>query len=454
MYQIRQVLIQDGVFAMAALVQLLVAVAVMFFYSWTLALVYLACIPLYLLLMRVSARIVRPMFDSLEEAWAKYQSRQVDAIKGIETVKAVAAESVLRQVMLRNFNDLARWMFRADFAVMAYQSAIQLVSLLSLALFLWVGAVEVLHHNLTIGAFVSFNTLVLLANTSILVVLALWDRVQYADILLDRLGDVLENEPEQRTDRSRLRPVETLEGRMRLVRIGFAYPGPTPTPILRDIDLEVSPGMSIAIVGRSGSGKTTLIKCLAGLLEPSEGTILYDGIDMRALDYQRLRRQIGFVLQDNHMFSDSIAANIALGEIDPDPARVVSAAKIANAHEFISRLPLGYDTKIGESGLRLSGGQAQRVAIARAVYGRPPILILDEATSALDAESERAVQQNLTQLLDGRTSFVIAHRLSTVRNADLIIVIEQGRIVEQGTHDDLISRRGLYYYLTSQQLEL
>jgi ATP-binding cassette subfamily B protein len=356
--------------------------------------------------------------------------------------------------MLRNFSDLANWMFRADFAVMSYQAAIQLVSMLTLVLCLWIGALQVLHHTLTLGTFVSFNVIVLLANTPILIVLALWDRVQYASILLDRLGDVLENEPEQGADHSHLRDVESLEGRVRFVRLGFAYPGPTPIPILQDIELEIAPGMTVAIVGRSGSGKTTLAKCLAGLLEPTEGTILYDGIDLRSLDYGRLRRKIGFVLQENYIFSESVAANIALGESLVDRDRVVWAAKLANAHEFIRRLPFGYDTKVGESGLRLSGGQAQRIAIARALYPHPSILIFDEATSALDSESERALQQNLSALLDGRTSFVIAHRLSTVRDADMIIVIERGRIIEQGTHDDLIARRGLYYYLTSQQLQL
>jgi ATP-binding cassette subfamily B protein len=454
MYQIRQLVIQDGVYALSAMAQLLVAIALMFVFSWELALVYLATAPLYLILMRVSARYIRPLFDSLEEAWGKYRSRQIDAIRGIETVKALSAEQELRRAMLANFTDLARWMFRADFAVMSYQAAVQLVSMLSLGLFLWIGALQVLHHNLSIGGFVSFNLLVMLANTPILIVLALWDRVQYASILLDRLGDVLESEPEQGHDHEQLRAVETLEGRVRFVRMSFSFPGPNPVPIVQDIDLEVAPGMSIAIVGRSGCGKTTLIKCLAGLLEPTEGTILYDGIDLRTLDYSLLRRRIGFVLQDNYIFADTIAANIALGDNPPDADRVIWASKLANAHEFITRLPLGYNTQVGESGLRLSGGQAQRIAIARAVYPRPPILIFDEATSALDTESERIVQQNLAQLLDGHTSFVIAHRLSTVRNADLILVLDKGRIVEQGTHDDLLAREGLYFYLISQQLQL
>lgn len=207
----------------------------------------------------------------------------------------------------------------------------------------------------------------------------------------------------------------------------------------------------VAIVGRSGSGKTTLIKCLSGLLEPTGGTIFYDGVDMQTLSYRSLRRQIGFVLQENYLFNDTIARNIAFGEEELDMDRVLWAARVASAHEFIERLALGYDTKVGESGMALSGGQKQRVAIARAVYHRPPILIFDEATSALDSESERAVQQNMAQLFAARTSFVIAHRLSTIREADMILVLEKGRLVEQGNHDELMKRQGLYYYLSSQQ---
>jgi ATP-binding cassette subfamily B protein len=210
----------------------------------------------------------------------------------------------------------------------------------------------------------------------------------------------------------------------------------------------------VAIVGRSGSGKTTLVKCLVGLLEPTGGAISFDGVEQKRLRYRDLRRQIGFVLQENYLFDDTIARNIAFGEEEADAERVAWAAKVANAHEFIERLPLGYDTRIGETGIALSGGQRQRIAIARALYNNPPILIFDEATSALDTESEKAVKENMDQLLKGRTSFVIAHRLSTVRDADLILVIEKGRIVEQGNHEELMERQGLYYYLSSQQLGL
>jgi ATP-binding cassette subfamily B protein len=356
--------------------------------------------------------------------------------------------------MLRQFQNLADRVFRSEFLVMAYQGGLQLVTFVSLALFLFVGALEVVHGHLSLGSFVSFNALIALANAPVILLLSLWDRLQSARVLLGRLDDVLDHEPEQGRDRSHLRPVTTLAGRVELENVGFRYGGPESPLILQGINLVVEAGESVAIVGRSGSGKTTLIKLLAGLVEPTEGTIQFDELELRTLDYRTLRRHVGFVLQESYLFDDTIRANIAFGEAEPDPERIAWAARAANAHEFVQRLPLRYDTKVGEAGLRLSGGQRQRIAIARALYNRPPILLFDEATSSLDSESERAVKESLDELLAGRTSFVIAHRLSTIRDADRIIVLERGRLVEQGTHDELMERRGLYFYLASQQLEL
>ena len=451
---VRAFFIQSGVQSLTSATQLLAALALMFFYSWQLALVYLVTAPVYAGLMRFSAKRLRPMYDNLEEAYGRYSSGQIDAIRGIESVKALAAEEALRRLMLTRFQALADRVFRTEFLVLAYQGSLQLVSFASFGLFLVVGSIQVVHGSLTLGEFVAFNALVALATGPVLTLLSLWDQGQLARVLLDRLDDVLDAEPEQGADRERLRTVSTLEGRVELHRVGFRYGGPEAPAILEDLTLAVRPGETVAIVGRSGSGKTTLIKLLAGLLEPTAGEILYDGLELRTLEYRTLRRKIGFVLQESYLFDDSIAGNIAFGELSPDPERVAWAAKVANAHEFVERLPLGFDTRVGESGLRLSGGQQQRIAIARALYHRPPILLFDEATSALDTESERAVKESLDELLVGRTSFVIAHRLSTVRDAHRIIVLERGRLVESGTHDELMARQGLYFYLASQQLEL
>jgi HlyB family type I secretion system ABC transporter len=451
---VREFLVQSGVQALTSVTQLLAAVVLMVIYSWTLALVYLATVPLYALLMRYSATRLRPMYDSLEEAFGRYQSAQIDAIRGIETVKAAAAESSLRHLMLRQFQSLADRVFHAEFLVMTYQGGLQVVTFVSLALFLFVGALEVVHDQLSLGAFVAFNALIALANAPLILLLALWDRLQLARVLIGRLDDVLDSEPEQGHDHAGLRPVTTLAGEIELRNVSFRYGGPESPLILDRLSLTVAPGESVAIVGRSGSGKTTLIKLLAGLIEPTDGTILYDGLDLPTLDFRTLRRHIGFVLQDTYLFDTTILANIAFGEPEPDRERAMWASRAASAHEFVQRLPLRYETRVGESGLRLSGGQQQRIAIARALYHRPPILLFDEATSSLDSESERAVKGSLDELLADRTSFVIAHRLSTVRDADRIIVLDRGRLVEQGTHDELMQRQGLYYYLASQQLEL
>jgi ATP-binding cassette subfamily B protein len=452
--QLREFVVQQGVSALSAAAQLLVALVLMGIYSPLLTGVYVVTAPAYALLMRLSARWLRPIFDNLEEAFGKYFSHQIDAIRGIATVKALGAEATFRRLMLDQFHGVARRLFRADLTMMCNDGAVRAVSFLSLVLFLWMGAHQVMAGRLTIGGLVALSSLVALANAPVHALLSLWDDVQLAAVLLDRLSDVFEQEPEQGADHSHLLPVRSLEGRIQLRGVTFRYGGVDAPAILDGVSVDVPPGTRVAIVGRSGSGKTTLVRCLSGLLEPTAGTILYDGVDLRRLSYRDLRRQIGFVPQETHLFDDTIARNIALGDEEPDLERVLWAARVANAHGFIERLPLGYETRVGETGVALAGGQCQRIAIARAVYARPPVLVFDEATSSLDTESERAIQENLAELLAGRTAFVIAHRLSTIRDADLILVLEQGKLVEQGTHEALMERRGLYHHLVSEQLAL
>jgi ATP-binding cassette subfamily B protein len=452
--QIRSFVVQQGIGGALAIVQLAGTIALMSVYSGKLLGVFLLTVPLYGGLMYFSRRVLRPAFADLEECYGKYSSRQIDAIKGMEAVKAGAAEPALREAILNEFLGVARKTFRSTFIGMSYESMLTLIGLISTMLFLWTAAGMVLGGALSVGGFVAFVSLLAMANAAVLRALGIWDELQMISVLLNRLNDIFAQEPEQGRDRTHLKAVPTLEGHIELRKIGFRYGGPEAPNILNDITLSIPAGKTVAIVGRSGSGKTTLIKLLAGLIELTEGTILFDRVDLRTLNHRDVRRRIGMVLQDNYMFDDTLAQNIAFGDPDPDFDRVTRAAQLANAHDFITRLPLGYATRIGETGMAISGGQKQRIAIARAIYSDPPILIFDEATSALDSEAERAIQTNMKQFMSDRTSLVIAHRLSTIRDADMIVVLEKGQIAETGTHDQLMALRGLYFYLASQQLGL
>ena len=450
--ELREMLVQGGIVALTSAAQLIAALVIMFVYSWLMALLFVATLPLYLLLMKFSSRRVAPTFEGLQEELARFRSRQIDGIKGIATVKAMGAEEGLRRVLVDNVTQLGRRMFRSDYTLMAYEGVVSIVTFLLVVVFLYIGAREVLAHELTLGELVSFNALVLLAIAPLSSLLGTWDRWQMSRVLLGRVQDIFDYGAEQDGDPAKYRPVQTLQGRITIRGAGFHFPQAPLAPILSEITISIEPGTTVALVGRSGSGKSTLVKCLAGLIPLSAGSISYDGVDLRELRLRDLRRRIGFVLQEPYLFDDTIARNIAFGEDEPDVAHVRWAAEVANALDFVDRLPLGFETRIGESGMHLSGGQAQRISIARALYHRPPVLILDEATSSLDSESERLVKQNLDRMLEGRTAIIIAHRLSTIRDADVILVLEQGRLVEHGSHEELMAREGLYYYLISQQL--
>jgi ATP-binding cassette, subfamily B, bacterial HlyB/CyaB len=287
----------------------------------------------------------------------------------------------------------------------------------------------------------------------ILSLIDLWREFQEVNVALERLNEVFDAKPEEEAAKPGLVRLPRIRGHIKFEGVTFRYPTRADKNALQNINLEIYPGQSVALVGRSGSGKSTFANMLLRLHEPNDGRILLDGYDLRQVSISSLREQVGVVPQEIFLFSGTIRENIAFGDPDASLERVVGAAMLAGAHEFISELPLGYETKIGERGQSLSGGQKQRIAIARALFKQPRILIFDEATSALDTESERAIQQNLDRILKDRTTFIIAHRLSTVRNADLIVVMDRGAIIELGTHYSLMEEKGMYYYLNGQQLE-
>lgn len=311
----------------------------------------------------------------------------------------------------------------------------------------------VIQNQLTIGQLVAFNMMIGYVISPVLALANLWDELQEVLISVERLNDVFETDPEE-SPQHRLLVLPTIKGAITFEDVTFSYSADDDKNTLQNLNFHIEAGQTVAIVGRSGSGKTTLIKLLEGLYHTNRGRILIDGHDISHVSPQSLRPQLGVVPQDCFLFSGTILENITLFRSEFTLEQAVAVAKLAEAHVFIQSLALGYHTKVGEQGSNLSGGQRQRIAIARALLGEPRILLLDEATSSLDTESERRFQHNLAQISRDRTTLIIAHRLSTVRNADRILVLDHGVLVEQGTHAELMAAEGLYHHLAQQQLDL
>ncbi|TKB72892.1 MAG: ATP-binding cassette domain-containing protein [Nitrospira sp.] len=314
---------------------------------------------------------------------------------------------------------------------------------------LWVGAYRVIEGSLSIGQLIAFNMLAAQVTGPLLRMVNLWQEFQQVGVSVERLGDVLNTQPEPSYNPNRT-TLPQVAGHVVFDEVTFRY-RPDGTEVLRKVSFSVAPGKIIGIVGRSGSGKSTIAKLIQRLYVPERGRILVDGVDLAQVDPAWLRRQVGVVLQENFLFNQSVRDNIALADPGLAMEQVMQAAKLAGAHEFILELADGYDTLVGEHGCSLSGGQRQRIAIARALVANPRILIFDEATSALDYESEAIIQHNMALISNGRTVFVIAHRLSTVRPAHRIYVIEKGELVEEGAHDELLRLNGIYARLHRHQ---
>jgi subfamily B ATP-binding cassette protein MsbA len=325
------------------------------------------------------------------------------------------------------------------------------MAFISITITLWFGGYEVIQGYLSPGGLVAFLIYTMLVAGPIAAFSGLYGQFQVALGATERLFELIDLQPEI-ADSPHAYPLPTIIGRVRFEHVGFEYD--SSLPVLHQVSLDINPGQVVALVGPSGAGKTTLVNLIPRFYDVTSGCITIDGHDIRQVTLLSLRDQIGIVPQETAMFSDTIRENIRYGKLDATQAEIEVAAQAANAHEFIVKMPLGYETRVGERGIKLSGGQRQRIAIARAILKDPRILILDEATSSLDSESEQLVQEALERLMKSRTTFVIAHRLSTITNADWILVLEGGKIVEQGVHADLVNRpRGLYHKLHALQFK-
>jgi len=427
----------------------LVFFCVMFFYSKTLTLLVLLSIPFYVVLSLFFTPILRSRIDERFRRGAENQCFLVEAVSGVETVKSLAVEP---QMQRRWEEQLAAYVgssFRASHINNVAGQLVQLVQKITMALTLWIGATLVMKGELSVGQLIAFNMLSGRVTQPILRLAQLWQNFQQARISIDKLSDILNN-PAENTSSLSKGALGEIKGDVEFKDIVFRYT-PSGPEILKKLSFKIKSGQKIGIVGPSGSGKSTITKLIQRLYIPQAGKVLIDGIDISTVDISWLRRQIGVVLQENYLFKKSVRENIALTNPAISMEKVIAAAKLAGAHEFITELPEGYDTIIEERGSSLSGGQRQRIAIARALVNNPRILIFDEATSALDYESENIIQQNMSSICKGRTVFIIAHRLSTVRECDQIFTVEKGEITETGSHDELIKRGGRYAYLWHSQ---
>lgn len=426
---------------------------VLFMYNVKMTLLLIAfVIPICILTLAITPKIkdyARRDFEASTDAEAVL----METISGAETVKAMGLERSMRMRWERKYTKALDVQYRAQKFDLIVGTIGQLLNSATAVVILWVGANMVLSNELTIGQLMAFNMLMGSVMSPLMGIIGLWDELQETAVAMERLGDVLDIEPEQKPEdmESRILLPE-LAGHIRFDNVFFRYGGKETAYVLENISLEIKPGELVAIVGPSGSGKTTLAKLVVGFYPPTEGKIHIDGYDLDVIDKEYYRSQVGYVMQNNLLFSGTIVENIAAGDENPDKRRVVEAAKLADAHGFISGMPLGYEQMVGERGVGISGGQMQRVCIARALYHNPRVLVFDEATSALDSQSESNILKNMQGIMTGRTAIVIAHRLSTIMNADKILVLYGGGIVEEGRHEDLVNRKGMYYQLVQRQM--
>lgn len=426
---------------------------VLFIYSTKLTLILIAfIIPIIALTVFVTPRIKRFARDVFE-ASTDAESLLMETVSGAETVKGMGAERDMRLKWERKYARALDVQYRAERYRILFGAVSQILNTLTTVAILGVGALMILNQEFTVGQLIAFNMLMGSAMSPLMGLVGLWDQLHEAGIAMERLGDVLDIKPEQTPTELPSRIVlPELNSHIRFEDVYFRYGGNETPFVLEKLNFEVNPGDLVAIVGQSGSGKTTLAKLIVGFFQPTEGQVHVDGYDLNLIDKETYRAQIGYVMQSNLLFSGTIVENIAMGDPNPDRRQIMEVAKLADAHGFIASMPLGYEQKIGERGLGLSGGQVQRICIARALYKNPRLIIFDEATSALDAQSESNILNNMHLMLQGRTAIVIAHRLSTVMRADKILVLYKGAIIEAGQHQELVERKGMYHELFKKQM--
>ncbi len=419
-----------------------VFLAVMFWYAPFLTWVVLASFPFYIAISAGVTPLFRRRLDEKFKRGAENQAFLVESVTGVETLKAMAVEPQMQ----RRWEEQLAGYVSASFRVLSLgntaSQAVQLVNKVVIAAILYFGAKLVIEGSLSVGELVAFNMLAGRVSQPVLRLAQMWQDFHQARLSVARLGDILNATPEAAYNPARA-ALPAIRGEIAFERVGFRYRIDGPE-VLHDVSFRVAPGQVVGVVGASGSGKSTLAKLIQRLYLPETGRVMIDGVDLAMVEPAWLRRQLGVVLQENVLFNRTVRENIALADPATPIDRIVAAAELAGAHDFILEMPEGYDTVIGERGSSLSGGQRQRIAIARALLMDPRILIFDEATSALDYESERVIQANMQQIAKGRTVIIIAHRLSTVRHSDRIITIDRGRIVEDGTHDELVRTGGRY----------
>ncbi|TBR29260.1 MAG: type I secretion system permease/ATPase, partial [Reyranella sp.] len=422
-----------------------VFLAVMFVYSPLLTFIVIGSLPVYVAISAGATPFFRRLLDEKFRRGAENQAFLIETTTGVETLKAMAVEPQMQRRWEEQLAGYVAASFRVTNLGNYASQAVQLVNKLVVSATLYFGAKLVITGSLSVGELVAFNMLAGRVSQPVLRLAQLWQDFHQARLSVARLGDILNTPAETVYNPTRVvRP--PIRGEVAFEHVSFRY-RVDGSQILHDVNFTVPAGQTVGIVGSSGSGKSTLVKLIQRLYVPESGRVLIDGVDLALVDTSWLRRQVGFVLQENVLLNRSVHENIALTDPAMPMEKVIAAAKLAGAHEFILELPEGYDTIVGERGGSLSGGQRQRLAIARALVTDPRILIFDEATSALDYESERIIQENMAEIARGRTVFIIAHRLSAVRHADRIITMDHGRIVEDGKHEDLMRTGGRYSQL-------